>query len=359
MSTAIEGMYYDGERPIGVRATLMLSARDITLVGEQIMQRYTAQQLRVSPRIGKAARFIALPDGTQFQCNDHPALDCLPHDSLSEGPVAWLEQRIWVAIIALAATIAFAGVGYFYGLPRIANYAAVHMPQKTEHDLGQSWLRLADEQGMFRPTQIDEETQAEIRTAFAALTRGLPFEKYYEVNFRSSSVGANAFAFPGGTIIITDDMVDLAESTDEILAVLAHEAGHVERHHTTRQIIQNSAVAVAVATVTADAATLSAVVAGAPTLLVQMKNSREFESEADDFGFALLKRHGISPETFATLMTRLSEEHGGDKEDSYAFLSSHPITKERVARAEAAARDFVPPTTARPSDTTPGHGENQ
>jgi predicted Zn-dependent protease len=84
-------------------------------------------------------------------------------------------------------------------------------------------------------------------------------------------------------------------------------------------------------------ASLSVAVAGLPALLAQAKYSREFETEADEFAFQLLKQHGRSPEAFATLMERLAGEDDG-AERSYAFLSTHPMTAERVQRARAAAR---------------------
>jgi predicted Zn-dependent protease len=72
-------------------------------------------------------------------------------------------------------------------------------------------------------------------------------------------------------------------------------------------------------------------------LLAQAKYSREFETEADEFAFDLLRQHNISPELFADLMERLSE--GSDKNgQSWSFLSSHPVTASRVLRARQAAR---------------------
>ena len=95
-------------------------------------------------------------------------------------------------------------------------------------------------------------------------------------------------------------------------------------------------VAVAAAAITADAASLSVAVAGLPTLLAQAKYSRTFESEADDFAFGLLARRGISPNAFADIMERLAAGHG-KQEARFTFVSSHPVTQERVQRARAAA----------------------
>jgi predicted Zn-dependent protease len=315
----------------------VFTGQEARLIGAQLDLRFPARDLRVSPRVGRAERFVALPNGGQLLCPDHPFLDRLPHDSQGEGVVAWLEARVAVAIAGIALLAALLLGGYFFGLPAVAERVVRHIPLNTERALGEQVLTWLDSNTWFAPTQIDEQTQFLIRQDFAELYQDLPLAAQYRLAFRHAPlIGANAFALPGGTIVITDAMVHAAKSLDEIAAVLAHEIGHVERRHAMRHLLQDSAVALVVATVTADAASLSVAVAGVPTLLVQAKYSREFESEADDFAFALLKQHGRSPETFATFMERLAGEDS-NKGARLGFLATHPLTAERVRRARAAA----------------------
>jgi predicted Zn-dependent protease len=94
---------------------------------------------------------------------------------------------------------------------------------------------------------------------------------------------------------------------------------------------------VVAATVTSDAASLSVAVAGLPALLAQNKYSREFETAADDYAFRLLKKRNYSPASFASLMERLAEKHENKRQIS-TFVSTHPVTEERVKRARAAAQ---------------------
>ena len=332
-----EGRYYDGKQPIGSAATLVLGGREAALIGVRITGRYNVRQLRVSPRTGSADRFIAFPNGGQLQCPDHPLLERLPQEVRSEGAVAWLERRVAAAVAGVAIILGALGAGYFYGLPAAAEYVAARIPIETEHELGTQVLTWLDEYEWFKPTDIDEDDETLIRERFAVLHQGLPLAAHYRLEFRDSpTIGPNAFALPGGTIVITDQMIDAAESVDEVLAVLAHEIGHVERRHTLRHLLHDSATAVAVATVTADAASLSIAVAALPALLARAKYSREFETEADEFAFDLLKQHRISPAAFASLMERLAEKHK-DKERAFAFVSTHPVTADRVERARAAA----------------------
>jgi predicted Zn-dependent protease len=337
----LKGSYQDGQVALGSPATMIVAPREVALIGERISQRYEPQRLRVSPRVGDSERFVALPDGGQFQCPDHPALDRLPQEVRSEGPVAWLERRWPVAAACVVLVASLAGAGYFYGLPAAAERVAAEIPIETERALGEEALTWLDTQSWFDPTELDEETQARLLEGFERLASGLPLEPHYRLAFRDAEFfGPNALALPGGTIVVTDQLVHLAQSDEEVLAVLAHEMGHVEMRHAMRHVLHDSATAVVVATLTADAASLGTAVAGLPALLAQLEYSREFETEADDYAFRLLRRKGISPEAFAAIMERLQGERGGgDDDNELAFLSTHPVTAERIARARAAASE--------------------
>jgi predicted Zn-dependent protease len=333
----LEGTYYDGHTPVAVPARMEFAGGEAILIAGQTILRHAAALLNVSPRIGRADRFIALPDNGQFQCPDHPFLASLPQASPSEGPVAWLEERWGVALAGIAITACLLLAGYFYGLPIAAERVAVRISIETEQTLGRHALTWLDEQKWLKPTNLDLNTQRSIRDGFDRLSSDLPLKSFYQLEFRASkALGANAFALPGGTIVITDDMVYATNSQEEVMAVLAHEIGHVELRHTLRSLLQNSAVAVVAAAVTSDAASLSVAVAGLPVLVAQTKYSREFESAADEFAFKLLKQKGYSPLAFASLMERLAEKHKLE-ESAFAYISTHPITEERVKRARDAA----------------------
>ncbi len=334
----LKGQYYSGRWPLGTPATMNVAKREVSLTAGRISGRYSIGSLKVSPRIGRADRFIALPNGGQFMCADHVILNSLPAESPSEGFVAWLEVRWGVALAGVAIIVCMVVAGYFYGLPAAAERIAARIPIETEQALGREALAWLDKQEWFGPTNLALNKQKKILRGFDRLRSDLPLKKYYHLEFRNSSfIGPNAFALPGVTIVITDDMVKLARSQEEVLTVLAHEIGHVELRHTLRSVLQNSAVAVLAATVTSDAASLSVAVAGLPAMAAQTKYSREFEAAADDYAFRLLKQKGYSPAAFATLMERLSKNHE-KVERMFAYVSTHPVTAERIERARAAAQ---------------------
>lgn len=344
-SNTVSAIFYDGRSPLGLPVTLIWAGQAVKVVGAVMAQGYPTHRLSVSPRIGKTERFVMLPDGGQLQCRDHPLLDRLPQEGKTEGIVAWLEQRWYVALAAVMIVVISLAAGYVWGLPAAADRIAAAVPIDYERTLGDHAIRWLDDSTYFDPTELDEQTQQALQSGFEKLTQGLPMQQHYRLAFRNSeTIGANALALPGGTIVVTDQLVELAELEEEILAILAHEIGHVERRHALRHILHDSITGVVAATVSNDASSLTLVVSGMPVLLAKMKYSREFEAEADDYGFDLLNRHNISPEHFATMMERLRGDREGKIGDNrMSFLSTHPVTADRIAKARRAAeRTYVP-----------------
>ena len=343
-SITLDGVYYDGRIPVGSAATMMLAGARIALIGKEVSERFDADNLKVSPRTGIASRFIALPGGAQFQCPDDPALERLPQEVPSESIVAWLERRWPVAMLSVALIAALVLWAYFFVLPAAAEQIAERIPFETEQALGDQALDWMDANRLFQHSKLPRETKERLVLRFDQLVSGLPASKQYRLGFRSApGMGANAIALPGGTIVVTDGLVNLADSDDEIIAVLAHEIGHEEKRHAVRAVVQNSAVAALASALTADAASLGVAVAGLPTILTSLQFSRDFESEADEYAFAMLVRNDISPEHFATMMQKLADSMPDDQEEwmqQWSFLSSHPPSDERAARAHAAAQRF-------------------
>ena len=177
---------------------------------------------------------------------------------------------------------------------------------------------------------------------------------------------SNAFALPGGVVVMTDELEQHLEEDDgRIAAVLAHEIGHLEHRHGARHILQDSIAALLAAAVLGDVSGISGLVATLPAILTHTANSREFEREADTFAFGLLRKTGRSPrllgEALATLEKKAEEaarssvgdcpvklddpppgesvpEPRRPRSSDLGYLSTHPPTEERVRAAEEAAK---------------------
>lgn len=151
-------------------------------------------------------------------------------------------------------------------------------------------------------------------------------------------MGPNAFALPDGTILFTDEMVQIAEQDDELLTILAHEIGHVIHRHGMRTLIQDSILGFALLAIAGDISGSSELFMGLPALLMERAYSREFEREADRYAITTMRTHNIPSIHFANLMGRIEKAHlakGKSENKKWSrYLSSHPLTAERIKEFE-------------------------
>jgi predicted Zn-dependent protease len=156
----------------------------------------------------------------------------------------------------------------------------------------------------------------------------------------------NAFALPGGTIVVFTGLIEKSADAEQVAGVLAHEMSHATLRHGLQRVSQSLGLAVGVQLLLGD--TQGLIAAGAELFQLATINgySREQESEADDEGVRMLHAAGIDPLGFARFFTTLKDEHG-DLPGVVSWMSTHPqhdvriaAVRERLASLEA--RDYRP-----------------
>jgi Zn-dependent protease with chaperone function len=281
---------------------------------------------------------------------------------------------VFASLVALA--IIF-WAGYRWGVPWTAREIAERLPRAIESEIADQVLKSAD--GLFlEPTGMTAARRAALADTFAELrsAAGLPANVRLEFRKAKAWIGANAFALPGGVVVLTDQLVEGMKKEAHVIAVLAHELGHIERRHSMRMVLQNSIIGLVTMAVFGDASSVAGVAIALPTTLAHSGYSRDFEREADQFAFDLLRKTGRTPADFAAAMRTLKSLHmiepetprpaapretGGDmdpnasgappevreaknepmskREEKIAgYFSTHPDTDERIVAAEIAAR---------------------
>lgn len=297
-------------------------------------------EVRISPRLGRTPRTLALPDGGRIELADSSLLDeWFPRPpSRVEAFADWLERRKYAIAAAALITLAVI-VGFLqYGLPWAALKIAERLPPALERSASNQVVKVL-EQFHMKPSGLPPARQQALQAQFQRLVAGEPRAAEMRLNLvAAAGLGPNAFALPDGRIYMTDELVKLAQSDDELLAVLAHEAGHHVHRHGMRGAIESSSVFVLAGLMLGDASGSSLAVS-VPATLLSNGFSRDHEREADQYAFALLKRHDRSPRDFARLMSRLMQAHGMKDADGHVigYLSTHPPSQERIRAAEAAA----------------------
>jgi Zn-dependent protease with chaperone function len=243
--------------------------------------------------------------------------------------VHWLEQRWGYAIAALGAVAACSWAFIVYGVPVLAAVAMRNVPVSLDQQLGQGTLDALD-RFYLKPSTLDADRKQELRKVFASVAKDQPDPANYLLAFRhGGAIGPNAFALPDGVVVLTDELAALAEDSDELRAVFAHEIGHVVHRHGMQTVLQTSAISALMFTLMGDAASVSSVVAAAPAALATAKYSRKLEIEADNDAFDYMRRHGLPDDVMMKLLTRIEKE-GVISGSNLGYFRTHPLSAERI-----------------------------
>lgn len=237
-------------------------------------------------------------------------------------------RRKWQVVVGVLAGLAMLVVVAWWQKDAITGWIASRVSQETETGIGERALAQLEMEHELTQQGLAASTVAELGTR---LTKGSRYQYRWYV---SDDPEVNAYALPGGIVVVNQGMLKEMRNADELAGVLAHEVQHVERRHTLQQMISSAGWAAVLAVVLGDVSAITAIVIHQ---LGNLRNSRKLEAEADAEGMKALVRAGLPLEGMVTLFKRLQadqEKRGGDGPE---LLSSHPATAERIADLERLA----------------------
>lgn len=326
---SVGAAYYDGQSSQRREVRLYAAGSTLTVEGDGVRRVARAGEYTVSERLGSAPRLVRFTDGASCEVPESTELRALLA-AAGHRPSAVEHWQVShrIAIASAIAVVAALVLGYLYGLPWLADRAAGHVPRWVDKTLSERTLQ-ALEGGLVEKSELTEARRAAIVEAFGALKRPPGEAIPIDIRFGSSKIGPNAFALPDGTVMLLDELVELCNHDEQILAVLGHELGHVRHRHGLRMLLQGSLAGVLTAWWLGD---VTGVFAAAPAALLQARYSRGFEAEADAYAVALLRANGITPARLAEALEKLHAAHGqhaGD-EQWVDYLSSHPAPRARI-----------------------------
>jgi len=320
---------FDGRSAAGEAVVLHIDGGSLVMASRASVDRVALTDVDLPESFEAAPRMLALPGGSTIEVPDPTRT--LPAALAAAGKRAsWVVrmQRAWpVVAIALLTTLAGGVWLYIEGLPIAARAVANALPATFDRSIGEKLLRMLDE-NVLEPSALDARRQARIAERFAQAAAVAAPGVDIRIEFRAGQV--NAFALPGGIVVLFDELVELSDDDDRVIGVLGHELGHVVHRHSTRQLVQAVGLAAVAGVVWGD---FSSLVTNVPLVLGLMRYGRAFEEEADAFAIALLQANGLSPRPLHDFFISL---HGADKRHATAgiptFLSTHPDVGSRIER---------------------------
>ena len=358
---SLQADYYDGRSARRHRVTLATVPGEVCFSGDA-ERRVSLAQVRISEQLGTAPRTLSFADGAHLEVRDHAAFDrWLAETGYRERRVDLLQRSWLVTGISLVMIAAALFAAYRWGLPLAASKVAERMPESALRLMSDQTLKLLD-QHVLEASKLSLQRQSELREKFEALADDGNDDGNDDVQAviefrRSPRLGANALALPDGRMVLLDELVELADNDEQILAVLAHELGHVRHRHSVRLLVQSTAIGAALAWWIGD---FSSVIAAAPAAILHARFSRELEADADHYAAELLKARALSPVLLAEMLEKLqaqetqrhaqktepkpdvpnteppAQDAAKKSEDSeqaqqlMQYLASHPATQERI-----------------------------
>jgi predicted Zn-dependent protease len=234
----------------------------------------------------------------------------------------WIGVGVVVAVLAIVA-------GLVMAVPRMLAASTVELPVSIDRQLGDAAFAQAELSG----APVHEPA---VTSAISAIVERLaPFAAKRGFDFRVRVIErdeVNAFALPGGQIVVFTGLIRRAESADQVAGVLAHEMSHVTLRHGLRNVAHRAGLMLALQILLGDASGWARLAGDAAVLAQSNDYSREQESAADAEGVRMMMAAGLDPEGMASFFRLLEDEPGGAIP---AWMSTHPDLGDRVAHVHA------------------------
>ncbi len=346
--------YLDGRTARRRRATVEPQPRQLRLTLEDgtvlvwsydelrlTQGRYEGEQVRLER--GREASEVVLVEDRQVLSTLRrfaPGLVASVHDP---------QQRTLRIRLTIYAAMAAAGVVaglYLWGIPGLAGVVAPHVPVAWEERLGQQVVStLAPEsKRCHEPVRL-----AAVETLASRLLATVPDNPYTFRVLVVDSPMVNAFAAPGGFVVIFRGLLEETRTPEELAGVLAHEFQHVLQRHVTRAILQEASTGILISAVAGDLSGAMTYGLEVARRLGTLRYSRGHEEEADVMGLRMMVAAHLDPQGMVDFFQTLAAKHP-DMPDSLQYLSTHPQTGDRIQTL----RRLAAQTSGTPRPGAPG-----
>jgi beta-barrel assembly-enhancing protease len=215
----------------------------------------------------------------------------------------------------------------------MAGAIAARIPMEWEQKIGAREMEELRKSGKL----LDDTNAVAQLTALAApLIQALPAGRRDLKFYISGDPEPNAFALPGGHVVVNAGLLRMADQPEELLGVLAHELAHQTKRHAMRRNIAAAGPLVVFGLFLHSDSGVGQLLTVGSRLMVFQGFSQDYEIEADDTGWNYLVAANIDPRGMIRMFQKLeaSEEKPGLHASAPEALQSHPATKKRIARLE-------------------------
>jgi Zn-dependent protease with chaperone function len=314
---------FASESPVGWSEEVPFTVLSVSVGGldhDQLVLKWTGDR-------GERALYLKDADLIRSFRRSAPEQLHVPFEQAAERArlVRRRRRMVWGVV---AGAILVLSAGLWRGGDLLVALAVERIPPEWEQKLGESAYRdFLARQAILKEGPAVSAVQEMTRR----LVEQIPNNPYkFEVTVVKSDV-VNAFALPGGYIVVFTGLMKEAAGAEEVAGVLSHELNHVLQRHGLERIVKRIGLVAAASIVFGDQQGLAGLMKQFGVELMTLKFGREQETEADLTGLQLLYRAKIDPSGMISFFERLSEKDEGRME----WLSTHPMSHGRAERLKA------------------------
>jgi predicted Zn-dependent protease len=275
---------------------------------------------------GELGESLTIPDGAFLGALEVYAPEARFHAPAGPG------KTVAVALASVVGLVAAVAGVYVWGIPSLAGFAADRVPVSWEDKLGEIVVAQMVEES----ERLDDPVrQAAVERIVETLVPKGSSKYTYRVTLAKNDQ-VNAFAAPGGHLVIYTGLLSKTRKAEELAGVLAHEIQHVENRHVTRGMLRQAGFQLILTALTGDAGQLGQVLGAAGSLGV-LGYQRGDEAEADREGMRLMQAARLDP-TGMVGVFEILQEQDTDLPGVFEYLSSHPATDARLSEMKKLAK---------------------
>lgn len=349
--SSFRGYYTDGQTGHRREITAHLGSGGLNILdaGGHLLAEWPYGTLRLVEEV-YAGQPVRLKEGRKGVARltfiDHTVLDALADKARHLRRRDFRHHNTVRRAAAWTAALVLAVVGFIYGLPLAAEPIAAMMPLKWEEALGRTVRQQA--MTLFGGGAKTCSSNAEGRAALNRLVNRLAGTVKTRYRFRIVVVDhslVNAFATPGGYVVVFRGLIDKTPTPEGLAGVLAHEMGHVIERHTTEAIVKAIGLGVVLGAVVGDASSIGGAVRDLASDLMTKSYGRSAEREADRIGVTMLNRANIRGDGFADFFSRMAKIQG-PRNGVLSYFATHPSSAERANEVRRMATGRGPAMSA-------------
>jgi predicted Zn-dependent protease len=342
MDKDLKGYYLDGQIAIRQFAVIQVMAKGLKIKSERGGRLWWPNdKVRLQQHLFGSEQVRLEKDG------ENPEMLLVPRDpffralrQLGSGMAKKLPDRrrhkmgVALPIFASLAVVGITTILYLWGIPGAASLLASKVPISWEEHLGQATVeKMAPPEKRCPDPNLNQFMDEMIATLTAPLSRNPYIFRVIVVD----NPRVNAFAAPGGYIIIFRGLLQRTQTPEELAGVLGHELQHILHRHPTRALLQQASIGILLVALTGDVKGAMSFGLEGARILGTLRYSRELEEMADHEGMNMLLASGVDPMGMITFFQKMSQD-GEKSPEILTYLSSHPNPESRIAHLKLLAR---------------------